>query len=243
LREDKKIDIELLQQNEHCSKAHKNVVSAEFVEVHMPMVESLAAMVNKKVGLPSCIEFSDLVSWGVEGLIQARETFNADKGAQFKTYAYIRIRGKIMDKLRVEWNYKNPNQYKKYRQRIRDKIKDSAEGIMTYSEDRDSKRLIQKMLDHTMMTYMLSIDTFVDVASNQQDAQNPEIKYVDQSDGLLWDEVKNLTEEEKNIIELFYVHGLKQNQISEKLNYSKSKVCRLHSQILLKLKRKLHGKY
>ncbi len=48
-----------------------------------------------------CIEFDELVSLGVLGLIQAARRFDPNCGAKFSTFAYRRIRGSIYDGIRA----------------------------------------------------------------------------------------------------------------------------------------------
>jgi RNA polymerase sigma factor (sigma-70 family) len=56
------------------------------------------------VGLPQNVEQSDLVSYGIFGLIDAIEKFDPDRGFKFETYAISRIKGAILDELRsIDW--------------------------------------------------------------------------------------------------------------------------------------------
>src|SRR5574344_51596 len=55
-----------------------------------------------KVSLPPTFSIEDISSYGVEGLIDAIEKFSPDKGARFETYALMRIRGNIIDKIRSQ---------------------------------------------------------------------------------------------------------------------------------------------
>ena len=60
-------------------------------------------VVNRvKVSLPITFSEEDITSYGVEGLIDAIEKFTPDKGARFETYALMRIRGNIIDKIRSQ---------------------------------------------------------------------------------------------------------------------------------------------
>jgi RNA polymerase sigma factor (sigma-70 family) len=61
----------------------------------------------------------------------------------------------------------------------------------------------------------------------------------DQDHMILLEEVKTLEEDERKIIELFYFKEMKQKEIAEALNLSRSKVCRMHMKILEKLRRRL----
>ena len=55
-----------------------------------------------KMNLPPNFAIEDIASYGVEGLIDAVEKYSPDKGARFETYAIMRIRGNIIDKIRAE---------------------------------------------------------------------------------------------------------------------------------------------
>ena len=54
--------------------------------------------------LPPHVEVDDLISVGVLGLMDAIEKYDPDRGAKFKTYAEFRVRGSILDELRIlDW--------------------------------------------------------------------------------------------------------------------------------------------
>lgn len=55
-----------------------------------------------KVALPPTFSYEDISSYGVEGLIDAVEKFSPKMGARFETYALVRIRGNIIDKIRSQ---------------------------------------------------------------------------------------------------------------------------------------------
>ena len=55
-----------------------------------------------KVSLPSTFSLEDVTSYGIEGLIDAVEKYTLQKGARFETYALMRIRGAIIDKVRSQ---------------------------------------------------------------------------------------------------------------------------------------------
>src|SRR5512143_1308852 len=69
---------------------------------YSPLVKYVAGRVG--VGLPPNIEQSDLVSYGIFGLIDAIEKFDIERAIKFETYAINRIRGAIIDELRsIDW--------------------------------------------------------------------------------------------------------------------------------------------
>ena len=55
-------------------------------------------------GLPAHVEESDLISYGLVGLINAIERFELEREIKFETYAITRIKGAIIDELRhLDW--------------------------------------------------------------------------------------------------------------------------------------------
>ena len=50
------------------------------------------------------VEYDDLVSYGIFGLIDAIDKFDLEKNVKFETYASLRIRGAILDQIRkMDW--------------------------------------------------------------------------------------------------------------------------------------------
>src|SRR5687768_10289747 len=69
---------------------------------YSPLVKYVAGRVA--VGLPANIEQSDLISYGIFGLIDAIDKYDQSRGIKFETYAISRIRGAIIDELRaIDW--------------------------------------------------------------------------------------------------------------------------------------------
>jgi RNA polymerase sigma factor for flagellar operon FliA len=64
----------------------------------LPMVRQIARRVVSYLKPP--LSFEDLVSAGTVGLLKAARDFDASHQAEFKTYAYIRIKGAVLDELR-----------------------------------------------------------------------------------------------------------------------------------------------
>ncbi len=70
---------------------------------HLPMVRYVARRIHER--LPQHVDLEDLVSAGIIGLIDAFSKFDHTKQVQFKSYAQFRIRGAILDSLRMlDWS-------------------------------------------------------------------------------------------------------------------------------------------
>src|SRR6476619_831768 len=72
------------------------------VLAYSPLVKYVAGRMFS--GLPSHVEESDLISYGLVGLINAIERFDLSREIKFETYAIPRVRGAIIDELRsLDW--------------------------------------------------------------------------------------------------------------------------------------------
>ncbi len=244
------INITELQQKEITSKKRETKISEEFIKEHMSTVESIASVIMSGSKTPPGIFYNDLISWGVEGLIKAKNNFKADKGSQFKTYAYYRIRGEILDKLRQEWYYRNPTDYKLQQEKIQKRIAEVTEQAIDNSDKTSDKSINDKVNDliaNSAVVYLLSLDDIESITKIEGTGGDPAIEIIEEVDrkeshSLLWEEINFLNKDEKRLIELFYVKDQKQKEIAEIMHLSRSKVCRMHMKILDKLRRRLEKK-
>ncbi len=234
------VDIEGLKRQEAMSRKLPTELTDEFMKDHMPMIEALAANIIASGKVPPGMDFNDLVAWGVEGLIKAFRNYRTDKGSQFKTYAYYRIRGEMFDQIRIEWRYRNPNDYQEYRKKSQEQIADFAEAAL---DDFDTSQgnpegYVNRLITNSAVMCLMSLDS-MEVASESEGTKNPEIEHIDQKQDVLWEEIRKLDQEEQRIIEMFYIHDMKQKEIAEHLGISRSSICRIHMKILEKLKVRL----
>ena len=69
---------------------------------YAPLVKLVAGRLSMYLGYN--VEYEDLVSYGVFGLIDAIDKFDSMKEVKFETYASLRIRGAILDQIRkMDW--------------------------------------------------------------------------------------------------------------------------------------------
>src|SRR3712207_1569227 len=72
------------------------------VVAYSPLVKYVAGRMAS--GLPAHVEESDLISYGLVGLISAIQRFELEREIKFETYAITRIKGAIIDELRsLDW--------------------------------------------------------------------------------------------------------------------------------------------
>ena len=70
----------------------------QIVEKYIPLVKYIASRVS--MGKNKYMEYEDLVSYGMIGLMDAIYKFDDEKGMKFSSYASIRIKGAMIDEIR-----------------------------------------------------------------------------------------------------------------------------------------------
>jgi RNA polymerase sigma factor for flagellar operon FliA len=74
----------------------------ELILKHLPQVRLIATRIH--LGLPASVSLDDLISAGTLGLIAAIDRYDAEQGTKLSTYAEYKIRGAILDSLRMlDW--------------------------------------------------------------------------------------------------------------------------------------------
>ena len=86
---------------------------------YAPLVRVVAGRLSMYLGYN--VEYEDLVSYGIFGLIDAIDKFDRGKDVKFETYASLRIRGSILDQIRkMDWI---PRTVRQKRKKIEEAIK------------------------------------------------------------------------------------------------------------------------
>lgn len=202
-----------------------------------------------KVNLPTSFSIEDITSYGVEGLIDAIEKYTPDKGARFETYALMRIRGTIIDKVRAQdWIPRSTRKKIKEIKVIAEKLKQTLGRPATNTEIAnvlgiEKERVDALMAEETQVTSIYdkkgSSDETVEIIDTIQDEQhqNPLDKLVDNDvKKELQVALRRLPERERMIMVLYYHENMTLKEIGEAINVSESRVCQLHAQAIMKLK-------
>ena len=109
-------------------KTKSPAIRDKFIRQYMPLVKYVAGKVA--VGLPSSVEFDDLVGFGQFGLLDAINKYDTSKNVKFKTYAVTRIRGAIFDELRqIDWVPRS----------VRQKSREIEDAIVTFGSVIDDR--------------------------------------------------------------------------------------------------------
>ena len=220
---------------------------------YAPFVKYVAG--RMAVNLPNNVEYEDLVSYGVFGLMDAIEKYDPERAVQFKTYAKTRIRGAILDELRVlDWTPRSVRQkakklekaYAQLESQLGREAKD--EEVAEYLEITVQEH--QKLLEETRQSLVLSLDEndpnsdqpgqsrlnfFEDLntLTPEQKATGKEVKK------MLAESINKLNDRERLVITLYYFEELTSKEIGSILGVSDSRVSQLHTKAILRLRGRL----
>jgi len=202
-----------------------------------------------KVTLPGTISIEDIAGYGVEGLINAIERYSPHKNTRFETYALIRIRGAILDRIRAQ-DFLPRSVRKKIKdvKQAQEHLKQELGRMPTTTEianylDMDADKVSQILADDTTITSLYDkkgstedsveiIDTIEDTnkLNPQEQAEEKNVKHE------LEKALMRLPERERVIMVLYYQENMTLKEIGETIGMSESRVCQLHAQSIMKLK-------
>ncbi len=206
------------------------------------------------INLPANVEFDDLVSYGILGLIDAIDKYDPERKVKFKTYAKTRIRGAIFDELRVlDWTPRSIRQKARKLEKAYAKLEGKLGRCATDEEIAEYLKIdisdLHKLFDETKKSLLLSLDEIFyddeegssrfDFVENQK-SDNPQLK-IEESEmrSILADAINQLSERERLVITLYYYEDLTSKEIGKILGVSDSRVSQLHTKAVLRLRGRL----
>ncbi|PCJ20371.1 MAG: RNA polymerase sigma factor WhiG [Candidatus Cloacimonadota bacterium] len=225
----------------------------ELILKFSPFVKYVAG--RMAVNLPNNVEYEDLVSYGVFGLMDAIEKYDPGRAVQFKTYAKTRIRGAILDELRVlDWTPRSVRQKAKRLEKAYAHLESEFgreakdEEVAEYLEITVDE--LKKLLEETRQSLVLSLDETDPNSENsgqsrlnffedtntptpEQRATNKEVKK------MLAESINKLSDRERLVVTLYYFEELTSKEIGSILGVSDSRVSQLHTKAILRLRGRL----
>jgi len=226
------------------------VPEQELVLKHADLVKRIAYHLVSR--MPPNVEVDDLIQSGMIGLLDAAKHYSATKGANFETYAGIRIRGAMLDEVRKsDWTprsvHRNMRQMADVIRRIENEKgrdatpTDIAEGLGVSIEE------YHKLVQDAASCRLFSFDQM----SSSDDESSPADHASDQNPGpfdrmedagfrdALAAAIEGLPERERLVLSLYYDEDMNLREIGEVLEVSESRVCQIHGQALVRVRARL----
>lgn len=217
-----------------------------------PLVKLVAGRLSMYLGYN--VEYEDLCSYGIFGLIDAIDKFDSMKDVKFETYASLRIRGSILDQIRkMDWIPRTIRQRQKQIDQVMHEIEQEKGRQATDEEIAKALGITEDEYydwqSQMKITGVVSLDDFLESGSDvpQSNAGQTTARFDSPEENIekqelvkmLGEALELLTEKEQKIITLYYYQELTLKEIANVLDVSESRVSQLHTRALGKMRTKL----
>lgn len=225
----------------------------QLVERYMWQVREAAERLSAK--FPAMVTAEDLHSWGSEGLINAIEKFEPERGYKFETFSTYRIRGQMLDELRrYDWV---PRMIRLKKKRVEQKREELETGLQRNVTDEEMAEAMEMSLaDYEKLQQEVDVKSMVSLDRKWDEGGDNEMSHLDSltdfqakdpTEDLQRAEIKELalrglSKTEKEILVMYYYEGMKQKEIGAALDISESRVCQIHQKTLDLLREKFESR-
>jgi RNA polymerase sigma factor for flagellar operon FliA len=247
-------DEELASTWQEYLKTHSDSVRNILMEHYLPLVKVNSERLASK--LPNEVELDDLISAGIDGLHDALDMFDHDRGVKFETYCATRIRGAILDALRNrDWVPRlvraRANQLAESRRQLEAKLGRAPHDHEIAAHMGLSEGEFDKLAREAHAVGVSSLNRHFPDADSTREIRETDVvadrRTVSPLRGVHEDDVrriitKGLSKNERLILILYYYEEMTMKEIGATLDLSESRVSQMHSAILDRLRATLDGR-
>lgn len=197
-------------------------------------------------------QIDDAINQGIMALMECIDRFDTNKGVKFQTFAYLRVRGSIIDFVRqqdwvprkIRLVSKNINKAhdalcselmrEPTTEELAERLKIKADELNKWYGEIFSASTLS--LEGTIQGIYLS-DTNDDIADDEEAVDSHLLK--NELKEVLKKSIDELTEREKLAVSLYYYEELKQAEVAEVMQISEQRVSQILSKAIQKMKYKI----
>lgn len=218
----------------------------DLVTQHAPLVKRIAY--HLKGRLPDSVQVDDLIQSGMLGLLEAAKNFDSTQGASFETYAGIRIRGAMLDEIRLgDWTPRSVHRKAREMNQAIKSIEDRKLGSATDAEIAEEMGVSLDEFNQILRNSAVSKVFSVDDSEVEQDYNGsiatkvqPETIFTREELALALERIiDGLPEREKLVMSFYYEEEMNLREIGEVLGVSESRVSQIHGKALLTIRSRL----
>jgi RNA polymerase sigma factor for flagellar operon FliA len=204
---------------------------------HTELVERVVRRLVRELDL-SC-EMGDLLAWGHQGLLEAKQRFDPARGVRFSTFAYYRVRGAVLDGVRAQGFLKRRAYAKLKAFEAADALAEhcaESDGKGAVAESAERANALEEILGRISAAYVLSALG----QGEEREVETPEALIANaESRSVVQDGLKNLPPKEQELLSAIYYEGATIEAAGERLGLSKSWASRMHAKALSRMKKAL----
>ncbi|MDE3094534.1 MAG: sigma-70 family RNA polymerase sigma factor [Chloroflexota bacterium] len=226
----------------------------EMIMRHMPLVAFVVSRMSTDNQKTLGLDREDALAYGTEGLIQAIDAFDAERGTSFASFAVRRIRGSILDAIRKMDPL--PRSLRKSTREVEHASQELAASLGRWPTTKEVAVRLGMPADqlHGILRHANSKFISLEHALQDRGGENgPALDPVDEDESgdpakaadhnaslaMLDVVLHDLNARDRAILKLRYAESRPFHVIGEMLGLSESRVCQLHKRILATLRRQL----
>ncbi len=203
----------------------------QFVREYEGFVRGVATQTRTQLSLDTPLE--DLVAFGFTGLLEAKQRFDASKGVAFKSFAYYRVRGAILDGVRSMARLPRRAYARLRAAEAMDEFAEAtAEGRAVASQKPDTEinlRAVDSILGRVAAAYTVAVSA----EDAEAGAGSPEAALLrGESNTRVRAALAKLPEREQRMVRGHYFEGRQFDEVAAELGISKSWGSRVHAHAL-----------
>jgi len=215
---------------------------------HLPIVRFLARRIHER--LPQHVDIEDLVSAGVVGLMDAFAKFDPAKKVQFRSYAQFRIRGAILDSLRLlDWS---PRELRRKGRAVEEAIRQVTARLGRAPGEGEVAAEMGLGLDEyqQLLGDLKGLEVGTLHMERNEDSGDEELAYVPgrpdedplfrclrgELEGRLTDAIANLPDRERLVMTLYYYEEMTMREIGLALGVVESRISQVHASAVIHLR-------
>ncbi|RRD63483.1 FliA/WhiG family RNA polymerase sigma factor [Fretibacterium sp. OH1220_COT-178] len=217
------------------------------VKRYLPLIKYVVGRMT--VTPPPGLDYEDLWSFGIFGLLDAIERFDLSKGFSFRTFAVPRIRGAVLDELRkCDWVSRTGREKLQRLNRASEKVlrdRGRLRDDWVMEEMGVDEKAYREVLELSSRSYVASLDEVMELEDGEvslegilSDGREGAVELLDREDELkrVVDAMKQLPEREVQVLSLYYYEGLALKEIGRVLGVTESRVSQIHGRALSALR-------
>jgi len=228
-------------------RAYQNVTQKEFRDtLVVENLDCVRHVLGRMItGLPGFVDTENLEAAGILGLVEAAGQFDASRGVEFRTYAYHRIRGAILDELRR--NCPLPQhilqQWARIRQ-VREELGEQAPWSLVAEKAGLTEEDMETCLAAIRLAQPETWQEEMPIGRNRTSsvANSPTRIDLEEEQQLLASAIEELPDRLRIVLSLYYLEDLRLAEIAAVLDLSESRVSRLLAKSQMQLKTIIENK-
>ena len=236
----------------YCAAMQKEKTRDKWIEDYLPLVKSIVSRLRHH--FPDHYDSEDMYGIGAKALILAVNQYDPTKGKSFGNYAALRIKGSLLDELRridclPRANRAKARSLQLTLHNLESELKRQPNEDEILGELKISKREYGKLLKETQPISFIPIDGYSEHSGEGEEglplsetlSDPTEQNALEKTEGrekiiLLRERIKDLPDQQKKILMLYYYEELRLSEIAQIFGLTEGRISQILSHSVLSLK-------